>query len=43
MGQIENLRVFVVVVEIGGISKAADKLRIAKPAVSRRLANLEER
>ena len=43
MGQIEDLRLFVLVVENGSISKAADKLRIAKSAVSRRLALLEER
>lgn len=43
MGQIENLRLFVLVVENGSISKAADKLRIAKSAVSRRLALLEDR
>ena len=43
MGQIEDLRLFVVVVENHGISKAADKLRIAKSAVSRRLSLLEER
>ena len=43
MGQIEDLRLFVLVVECGSISKAADKLRIAKSAVSRRLNLLEER
>lgn len=43
MGQIEDLRLFVFVVENGSISKAADKLRIAKSAVSRRLSLLEER
>ena len=43
MGQIEDLRLFVHVVESGSISKAADKLRIAKSAVSRRLSLLEER
>ena len=43
MGQIEDLRLFVLVVENGSISKAADKLRIAKSAVSRRLSLLEER
>ncbi|WP_306258933.1 LysR family transcriptional regulator [Pararhizobium sp. IMCC21322] len=43
MGQIEDLRLFVLVVESGSISKAADKLRIAKSAVSRRLHLLEER
>jgi DNA-binding transcriptional LysR family regulator len=43
LGQIEDLRLFVLVVENGSISKAADKLRIAKSAVSRRLSLLEER
>lgn len=43
MGQIEDLRLFVLVVENGSISKAADKLRIAKSAVSRRLSLLEAR
>lgn len=43
MGQIEDLRLFVQVVESGSISKAADKLRIAKSAVSRRLGLLEDR
>ncbi len=43
MGQVEDLRLFVHVVESGSISKAADKLRIAKSAVSRRLSLLEER
>lgn len=43
MGQIENLRLFVLVVESGSISKAADRLGIAKSAVSRRLALLEDR
>ncbi len=43
MGQIENLRLFVLVVESGSISRAAESLNIAKSAVSRRLALLEER
>lgn len=43
MGQIEDLRLFVLVVESGSISKAADRLNIAKSAVSRRLALLEDR
>ena len=43
MGQIEDLRLFTLVVESGSISKAATKLRIAKSAVSRRLGLLEER
>ena len=43
MGQIEDLRLFVAVADAGGIARAADELNIAKSAVSRRLANLEER
>lgn len=43
MGQIEDFRLFVLVVESGSISKAANTLRIAKSAVSRRLGLLEER
>lgn len=43
MGQIEDLRLFVSVVEAGGIARAADQMNIAKSAVSRRLAQLEDR
>lgn len=43
VGQIEDLRLFVQIVEQGSISKAADKSNIAKSAVSRRLGLLEER
>lgn len=43
MGQIEDLRLYSLVIESGSISKAAGKLNIAKSAVSRRLALLEER
>lgn len=43
MGQIEDLRVFVTVVDAGGIARAAEQLSIAKSAVSRRLAQLEDR
>lgn len=43
MGQVEDLKLFVFVVEYGSISKAADKLHIAKSAVSRRLNLLEDR
>lgn len=43
MGQIEDLRLFINVVDAAGISKAADVLNIAKSAVSRRLSLLEER
>ena len=43
MGQIEDLRLFVTIVDVGSISKAAEKLRIVKSAVSRRLGLLEDR
>lgn len=43
MGQIEDLKLFVTVVDSGGIARAAERLNIAKSAVSRRLAQLEER
>lgn len=43
MGQLEDFRMFVAVVQSQGISRAADQLGIAKSAVSRRLALLEER
>jgi len=43
MGQLEDVHVFIRVVEAGGISKAADQLNIAKSAVSRRLSELESR
>ncbi len=43
MGQIEDLRFFVQIVEAGGISKAASSLNIAKSALSRRLSLLEDR
>jgi len=43
MGQIEDFRLFKHVVEQKSIAKAADKLNIAKSAVSRRLKLLEER
>lgn len=43
MGQLEDLHVFIRVVEAGGISRAAEQLNIAKSAVSRRLSELESR
>ena len=43
MGQIEDLRLFALVVENRSISKVADKLNIAKSAVNRRLKLLEAR
>lgn len=43
MGQIEDLRLYIDIVDQGSISKASAKLNIAKSAVSRRLALLEER
>lgn len=43
MGQLEDMQVFVRVVDAGGIGLAAEQLGIAKSAVSRRLADLEKR
>ncbi|MGP9556090.1 LysR family transcriptional regulator [Psychrobacter sp. AOP7-A1-24] len=43
MGQLEDMAMFVRVVEAGSITKAAEQLNIAKSAVSRRLKDLEER
>lgn len=43
MGQLEDMQVFIRVVEAGGIGRAAEQLGIAKSAVSRRLSELEDR
>lgn len=43
MGQIEDLRAFVRIVEQGSIGKAAEQTGIAKSAMSRKLRLLEER
>ena len=43
MGQLEDMNVFIRVVEAGGISRAAEQLGQAKSAVSKRLADLEAR
>jgi len=43
MGQLEDMSMFVRVVEAGSITKAAEQLNIAKSAVSRRLKDLETR
>jgi len=43
MGQIEDLRSFVQIVELGSIGKAAEQAGIAKSAMSRKLRLLEER
>ena len=43
MGQIEDLRIFVDIVNAGGIARAAEGKSIAKSALSRRLKLLEER
>ena len=43
MGQLEDMAMFVRVVEAGSITKAAEQLNIAKSAVSRRLKDLENR
>lgn len=43
MGQLEDMSMFIRVVEAGGISRAAEQMGIAKSAVSRRLTDLETR
>lgn len=43
MDRFADLRMFVTVVELGSISAAAERLKVAKSAVSRRLAQLESR
>lgn len=43
MGQLEEMTVFIRIVEAGGIGKAAEQLNLAKSAVSRRLVELETR
>ncbi len=43
MGQLEDMTMFVRIVEAGSITKAAEQLNIAKSAVSRRLKELETR
>jgi DNA-binding transcriptional LysR family regulator len=43
MGQLEEIQVFIRVVEAGGIGKAAEQMNLAKSAVSRRLSDLESR
>ncbi len=43
MGQLEDMNMFIHVVDAGGISRAADQMNLAKSAVSRRLVDLEKR
>jgi len=43
MGQLEDMNLFIHVVDAGGISRAADQMSLAKSAVSRRLVDLETR
>lgn len=43
MGQLEDMALFIRIVEAGGIGKASEQLAIAKSAVSRRLNELEQR
>ncbi len=43
MGQLEDITVFIRIVDAGGISRAAEQLGTAKSAVSRRLVDLETR
>lgn len=41
MGQLEDMTIFIRIVEAGGISKAAEQLNMTKSAISRRLSSLE--
>ena len=43
MNQFEELQTFIQVVDTGSISRAADRLAVAKSAVSRRVSDLEQR
>jgi DNA-binding transcriptional LysR family regulator len=43
MGQLEDMTIFLRVVESGSITKAAEQMNIAKSAVSKRLASLEHK
>ena len=43
MNQFEELQTFVRVVETGSISRTADRMAVAKSAVSRRISDLEQR
>jgi DNA-binding transcriptional LysR family regulator len=43
MGQLEDMHIFLRVVETGSITKAAEQMNIAKSAVSKRLALLEHK
>lgn len=43
MGQLEDMALFVRIIEAEGIGKAAEQLQLAKSAVSRRLSELEKR
>lgn len=43
MGQLEDMAIFVRIVDAGSITKAAEQLGIAKSAISRRLKSLETR
>ncbi len=40
--QLEELRAFCTAVDLGGIGRAAQRLRLSQPAISRRLKSLEE-
>ncbi|MDG6778518.1 LysR family transcriptional regulator [Thiomicrorhabdus sp. zzn3] len=43
MGRLEEIQIFIRIVEAGGIGRAAEQMSLAKSAVSRRLSDLEER
>ncbi|MDX1736953.1 MAG: LysR family transcriptional regulator, partial [Alphaproteobacteria bacterium] len=41
MGQLENMELFINIIEAGSMSKAAENMKLAKSAVSKRLGDLE--
>lgn len=43
MGQLEDMQVFIRIVDAGSITQAASQLNLAKSAVSKRLSDLEDR
>ena len=43
MGQLEDMKIFIRIIDAGGISRAAEQLNLAKSAVSRRLVDMETR
>ena len=42
MIDLQQLRAFVAIAELGGVTKAASRLHLSQPAISQRISNLEE-